>query len=95
MIKNKNIENPSQKLILLFDNMFDYIVRLLVSVVDGGAKVSQHPVHGYRNMMETITYFKKRNFLEVEIKHNKTFQCHMIWSAIFLRTGRVSFRILF
>ena len=44
MIQNKNIENPSQKLILLSDNMFDYIVRLLVWAVEGGAKVSLHPV---------------------------------------------------
>ena len=33
-----DIENPSQKLILL-TTMFDYIVRLLVWAVEGGAKV--------------------------------------------------------
>ena len=45
MIQNRNIENPSQKLILLSENMFDYIVRLLVWAVEGGgAKVSLHPV---------------------------------------------------
>ena len=38
--------HPSQKLILLSDNMFDFVVRLLVWAVDGGvAKVSHHPVH--------------------------------------------------
>ena len=35
----------SQKLILLSDNMFDYIVRLLVWAVEGENKVSLHPVH--------------------------------------------------
>ena len=44
MIQNGNIENPSQKLILLSGNMFDYIVRLLVWAVEGGDKVSKHPV---------------------------------------------------
>ena len=44
LIQNNNFENPSQKLILLSDNMFDYIVRLLVWAVEGGAKVSLHPV---------------------------------------------------
>ena len=34
--KIKNIENPSQKLILLSDNMLDYIVRLLVWAVEVG-----------------------------------------------------------
>ena len=38
MIQNKNIENPSQKLISLSDNMFDYIVRLLVWAVEGGLR---------------------------------------------------------
>ena len=47
IIKDRsNNENPSQKLILLSDNMFDYIVWLLVWAVDGGkgwgAKVSLH-----------------------------------------------------
>ena len=44
LIQNENIENPSQKLILLLDNMFDYIVRLLVWAVEGVANVSLHPV---------------------------------------------------
>ena len=44
MIQNENIENPSQTLILVSDNTFDYIVRLLVWAVEGGAKVSLHPV---------------------------------------------------
>ena len=43
MIQNRNNENPSQKLILLSGNMFDYIVRLLVWAVEGGDKVSKHP----------------------------------------------------
>ena len=30
LIQNKNIENQSQKMIVLSDNMFDYNVRLLV-----------------------------------------------------------------
>ena len=38
MIQNKNDENPSQKLILLSGNMFDYIVRLLVWAVDGSLR---------------------------------------------------------
>ena len=38
ILSNKNA------LILLSENMFDYIVRLLVWAVDGGAKVSLHPV---------------------------------------------------
>ena len=35
---NENIENPSQEIILLSDNMFDYIVRLLgwAVEVEGG-----------------------------------------------------------
>ena len=49
MIQNKNIENPSQKLNLLSNNMFDYIVRLLVWAVGrgegGGAKVLLHPIY--------------------------------------------------
>ena len=45
LIQNENIENPLQKLNLLSDNMFDYIVRLLVWAVEGGAKVSLHPVY--------------------------------------------------
>ena len=45
IIKDRpNIENPSQKLILLSDNMFDYIVRLLVWAIEGVAKVSLPPV---------------------------------------------------
>ena len=31
-------------MILLSDNMIDYIMRLLGWAVEGGAKVSQHPV---------------------------------------------------
>ena len=44
-----NIENPSQKLILLSDNMFDYIVRLLVWAVEGegGRRL------GYRHTLYT------------------------------------------
>ena len=38
LIQNKNNENPSQKLILLSGNMFDYIVRLLVWAVEGGIR---------------------------------------------------------
>ena len=34
-------------MILLSDDMFDYIVRLLGWAVDGGTKVSQHPVLRY------------------------------------------------
>ena len=45
MIQNKNNENPSQKLNLLSGNMLVYIVRLLVWAVEGGNKVSLHPVH--------------------------------------------------
>ena len=33
-------------MILLSDNMFDYIVRLLGWAVEGGTKVSKHPVGG-------------------------------------------------
>ena len=44
MIQYKNIKNPSQKMILLFNNMFDYIVRLICWAVEG-TKVSQHPVY--------------------------------------------------
>ena len=40
----KILKNPLQKLILLSKNRFDYIVRLLVWAVDGGAKVLQHCV---------------------------------------------------
>ena len=37
MIQNKkNIENLSQKMILLSDNMIDYIMRLLGWAVEGG-----------------------------------------------------------
>ena len=43
-MQNQNIENASQKLILLSGNMFDYIVRLLVWAVEGGDKVSKHSV---------------------------------------------------
>ena len=46
IIKDRpNNENPSQKLVLLSDNMFDYNVRLLVWAVEGENKVSLHPVH--------------------------------------------------
>ena len=44
MIQNKNIENSPQELILLSDNIFDYIVRLLIWALEGVAKVSLHPV---------------------------------------------------
>ena len=44
MIQNKNIENPLQKLILLSDKMFYYIVRLLVWAAEWGTKVLLHPV---------------------------------------------------
>ena len=40
-------------MILLSDNMFDYIVRLLGWAVEGGTKVSKHPVQNkiYPNMV--------------------------------------------
>ena len=38
MLQNEDIENPSQNLILLSDNMFDYIVRILVWAVEGGLR---------------------------------------------------------
>ena len=43
-MQNKDIENPSLKMILLSVNMFDYIVRLLVWAVEGVYDVLQHPV---------------------------------------------------
>ena len=33
-------------MILLSNDMFDYIVRLLGSAVEGGTKVLEHPVQG-------------------------------------------------
>ena len=60
MIQNKNIENPWQKLILLSDNMFDYIARLLVWAVEGVAKVSQHPVSRHPGSLH-CAYLKFQN----------------------------------
>ena len=48
MIQNENIENPSQKLILLSDNMFECVWLYCATFSLGcgwGAKVSQHPVY--------------------------------------------------
>ena len=46
MIKNENIENPSQKMILLSDNMVDYIVRHMCWAVEGGQR--------YRNTLYNV-----------------------------------------
>ena len=48
-VREYHIENPSQKWILLSDNMFDYIVRLLVWAVEGVGKVSQRHVRTWCN----------------------------------------------
>ena len=43
-------------MILLSNDMFDYIVRLLGWAVEGGTKVSQHPVcHGENLLFQTVT----------------------------------------
>ena len=43
-------------MILLSNDMFDYIVRLLGWAVEGGTKVSQHPVHNIGSDVNTSTY---------------------------------------
>ena len=39
-------------MILLSNDMFDYIVRLLGWAVEGGTKVSQHPVHQFSESLK-------------------------------------------
>ena len=61
MQSKKNIENPSQKFILLSDNMFDYIVRLKFGLWKGGAEVLLHTVHWItllRSLFFTVTLGK-------------------------------------
>ena len=71
MIQNKNIENPLQKLILLSDNMFDYIVRHLVWAVEGGNKVSLHPVDLnifiWKDLIEDLNWDAKNNHHVVDL----------------------------
>ena len=68
MIQNGNIENPSQKLILLSGNMFGYIVRLLVWAVEGENKVLLHPVDSSndepQSLTNSITNFVNENGIE-------------------------------